>query len=79
MRCYIDYNSLACLSTSELENAITRQDTKEDTDDVKMTPDTGIVREQVGEGGEGGDGGDGYGGDGEGPSRRSSRVKAGLS
>ena len=44
-----------------------------------MTRDTGIVREQVGEGGEGGDGGDGYGGDGEGPSRRSSRVKAGLS
>ena len=76
MRCDIDYNSLACLSTSELENAITRQDRKEDTDDVKMTPDTGIVREQVGEGG---DGGDGYGGDGEGPSRRSSRVKAGLS
>ena len=40
MRCDIDYNSLACLSTSELENAITLQDRKEDTDDVK--------RDQVG-------------------------------
>ena len=43
MRCYIDYNSLACLSTSEPENAITPQDTKEDTDDVKMTSETDIV------------------------------------
>ena len=39
--CSTENNSLACLSTSErLENAITRQDTKEDTDDVKMTSGT---------------------------------------
>ena len=69
VRCYIDYNSLACLSTSEPENAITPQDTKEDTDDVKMTSgerhcirfNTFCLVEK------------------KRPSRRSSRVKAGLS
>ena len=35
--CYIDYNSLACLSTREPENAFTSQDAKEDTDDIKVT------------------------------------------